>query len=73
LRLAGKIPAVLYGAGGEVVHLEISADQFGPVVRHQVKEITLEGDVAEEVVMREVQWDTYGAEVLHIDFLRVGN
>ena len=73
LRLAGKIPAVLYGAGKDVIHLEVSAEQFGSVVRHGVKDIVLEGDVSETVVMREVQWDTFGAEVLHIDFFRPGN
>lgn len=73
LRGAGKIPAVLYGAGGEVVHLEVSAEQFGALVRHGAKVAQLEGDVNETVVMREVQWDTFGTDVLHIDFFRQSN
>ena len=73
LRLSGKIPAVLYGEGKDVVHLELCADQFNTIVRHGVKNITLEGDVSESVVMREVQWDTFGTEVLHVDFFRAGN
>lgn len=73
LRREGKIPAVLYGAGQDVVHLELKADDFGAIVRHGVKEIKLEGDVNESVVMREVQWDTFGMDVLHVDFFRRGN
>lgn len=73
LRGAGKIPAVLYGAGGDVVHLEVSADQFAALIRHGEKVAQLEGDVNESVVMREVQWDTFGSEVLHIDFFRSAN
>lgn len=70
LRRDGKIPAVLYGEGKDVVHLELCAEQFDAIVRHGVKDITLEGDVSESVVMREVQWDTFGTEVLHVDFFR---
>ncbi len=73
LRLNGKIPAVLYGEGKDVVHLELNAEQFDVIVRHGVKDITLEGDVSESVVMREVQWDTFGTEVLHVDFFRTGS
>ncbi|MBA2114276.1 hypothetical protein [Bremerella alba] len=73
LRRDGKIPAVLYGNDKEVVHLELCADQFNVIVRHGIKDITLEGDVSESVVMREVQWDTFGNEVLHVDFFRPGN
>jgi len=73
LRRDGKIPAVLYGDGKDVVHLALSAEQFDVVVRHGEKDITLEGDVSEKVVMREVQWDTFGTEVLHVDFYRPGN
>jgi len=71
LRLAGKIPAVVYGQGKDTINLEISSDQFNLVVRHGTKQLKLEGDVSEDVVMREVQWDTYGSEVLHVDFFRV--
>ncbi|PQO39782.1 hypothetical protein DTL21_03300 [Bremerella cremea] len=73
LRLEGKIPAVLYGDGKDVINLALCAEQFSAVVRHGAKNITLEGDVSESVVMREVQWDTFGTEVLHVDFYRPGN
>ncbi|GAA4435143.1 hypothetical protein [Bremerella cremea] len=73
LRREGQIPAVLYGAGQDVIHLALCAEQFEAIVRHGVKNITLEGDVSESVVMREVQWDTFGVEVLHVDFFRPGN
>ena len=73
LRRDGKIPAVLYGAGKEVINLELCAEQFDVIVRHGAKDINLEGDVTESVVMREVQWDTFGTEVLHVDFFRAGS
>lgn len=73
LRREGKIPAVLYGAGQDVIHLALDADDFAAIVRHGAKNITLQGDVSEQVVMREVQWDTFGSEVLHVDFFRQGS
>mgnify|MGYP001615633790 CR=1 FL=1 len=71
LRLAGKIPAVLYGHGKETVALALSADAIDAAVRHGVRLISLTGAVTDQAFVRELQWDTWGKHVLHVDFTRV--
>jgi large subunit ribosomal protein L25 len=71
LRLAGKIPAVLYGHGKETVALSLSADAIDAAVRHGVRLISLTGAVTDQAFVRELQWDTWGKHVLHVDFTRV--
>lgn len=71
LRQGGKIPAILYGHGEANVNLIISADELSAVIKHGGKLLTLRGDVADSALLRSVQWDTFGKEVLHVDLLRV--
>lgn len=71
LRQAGAIPAVLYGHGQEAVSLQLSADDFAAAMRHGARVLNLRGAVNQQALIREVQWDTWGQEVLHIDFTRV--
>ncbi len=71
LRRAGSIPAVLYGHGGESVSLTVSTDEFETATRHGAKLVALKGGVDESALVRIVQWDTFGRDVVHIDFFRV--
>ena len=71
LRKAGKVPAVLYGHGGEAVSLAVPADQVASVIRHGSKLLELGGTVSEKAFLKEVQWDPLGASVLHLDLARV--
>jgi large subunit ribosomal protein L25 len=71
LRRAGYVPAVLYGHGQENVVLSLRSEQISPVIHHGTKLVDLQGDVRESALIREVQWDTFGNEVLHVDFTRV--
>jgi large subunit ribosomal protein L25 len=71
MRNAGNIPAVLYGHGGESVSLTVSTDEFDTAIRHGGKLVALKGAVDESALIREIQWDTFGRDVLHIDFFRV--
>ncbi len=71
LRQAGKVPAVLYGHGRENVCLSVLADQLDTAVRHGGRMIELTGAVSESAFIREVQWNTWGTAVLHVDFNRV--
>ena len=72
LRAAGSIPAILYGHGS-------GNDQFKPSMvrillrrfRHGTRLVELSGDVSENALIREIQWDTFGTEILHVDFTRV--
>ncbi len=71
LRKAGKTPAVLYGHGMETVWLAVPTDQLQAVLRHGSRVVQLKGAVQERAIIRELQWDTYGQEILHVDFIRV--
>ncbi|MEM7477570.1 MAG: 50S ribosomal protein L25 [Planctomycetota bacterium] len=71
LRRTGQIPAILYGHGEENVNLSVSGDAIQRVIEHGVKLLTLTGDVNETAFLRDVQWDAFGIDVLHIDLNRV--
>ena len=71
LRKTGRVPAVLYGHKETEQHLVLSSDQIMAVVRHGGRVVKLAGAVTNDALIREVQWDTFGKEVLHVDFIRV--
>ncbi len=71
MRKDGAIPAVLYGHGEKTVSLAVATDAFDAVLRHGARMVSLTGGVQESALIREVQWDTWGSEVLHVDFTRV--
>ncbi|MGI5832711.1 MAG: 50S ribosomal protein L25 [Thermoguttaceae bacterium] len=71
LRKAGKIPAVLYGHKKDVVSLSLSADEVTAVIRRGDRFVALTGAVNERVFIKECQWNTWGTEILHVDFARV--
>ena len=50
--------------------------EVGPVAAPVIeadggKLVELKGDVSDSVIIRELQWDAFGSEVLHVDFMRV--
>lgn len=71
MRRAGKIPAVLYGHGQEAVSLSVATDAMEAVLRHGGHVVELTGSVNESALIRELQWNTWGTEVVHVDFSRV--
>jgi large subunit ribosomal protein L25 len=71
LRATGKIPATLYGHGEKAVSVSVGADQFAAAVRHGSRVVTLKGAVSDSALIRELQWDTFGTSILHVDFTRV--
>ena len=71
LRKAGRIPVVLYGHGKENLSLSVAADELEAVVRRGSRLIDLRGAVSETAFLRELQWDTWGTHVLHVDFTRI--
>ncbi|MCE9555264.1 MAG: 50S ribosomal protein L25 [Planctomycetes bacterium] len=70
-RAEGRVPAVLYGHGQEVVGLSVEASALGAAIRHGARLVELSGALTESALVRAVQWDTFGTEVLHVDFTRV--
>ena len=72
LRRDGKIPGVVYGHKEGAKSIVLKADDVQRVVVHRIKMVTLTVDgAAEHVLVKDVQFDTFGENVLHVDFERV--
>jgi large subunit ribosomal protein L25 len=73
LRQQGLIPACLLSDGtAPSVEFSIDAHTFMTARRHHVHlfELEISGGV-ETALVRDLQWDTFGEAVLHVDFKRV--
>jgi large subunit ribosomal protein L25 len=70
MRKQGLVPAVLYGHGEECVNLVAKREAIEAVVRHGSVFVELHGAVTSGAVIRELQWDTFGTQPLHVDFVR---
>ncbi len=71
LRRTGMVPAILYGHGEACVGLAAKQDAVIAAIRHESRIVNLEGAVKTAALIRELQWDTYGKEPIHVDFIRV--
>ncbi|MDR2116307.1 MAG: 50S ribosomal protein L25 [Planctomycetaceae bacterium] len=71
LRNTGNVPAVLYGHKQAVQSLTLSAEELDTVVRHGNRFVELQGDIKEKAFIKDVQWNTWGNQILHVDFARV--
>jgi large subunit ribosomal protein L25 len=71
LRATGLIPVNLYGHGEANASLCVRVDQVKAVIKHGGKLVRLAGDLTETALLREVQWDTYSKDIIHIDLIRV--
>lgn len=71
LRQTGRVPAILYGHGEENVNLSVRADAIQRIIDHGTKLLSLSGELNDTALLREVQWDAFGVEILHVDFNRV--
>lgn len=70
LRDEGLVPGVIYGGGGENVMISLNAKALNKVVQNGLANISLQGDVTENVVLKDVQYDGLGSTVMHVDFIR---
>ena len=73
LRRDGLIPANLYGKKQDNLNLVVSREAFDAVIRQhgRLLDLKLPGGTTEKAMIKEVQWDTFGDMVLHIDLGRV--
>jgi large subunit ribosomal protein L25 len=71
LRGSGQVPAVLYGHKQEVKSLIVPAEEIDAAVRNGNRFVALSGGVSENAFIKDVQWNTWGTEILHVDFARV--
>jgi large subunit ribosomal protein L25 len=72
LRDTGKVPGVVYGHKEAVVPVSLPKKELVNHLNHgtHVFDLSLDGK-AEKVLVKEVQYDHLGIEVLHVDFARV--
>lgn len=72
LRKEGLAPGVIYGHGKETVSIAVSHHDIHVALLHgeRVLEIDLDG-TKENVMIKDVQWDTFGKRILHVDLTRV--
>jgi large subunit ribosomal protein L25 len=71
-RREGLIPAVLYGHKQETVSLAISHQEFDAIMRSGLRMIDLKVDgKPQKALIKDVQYDAMGDEILHVDFARV--
>ena len=72
LRKEGLLPAVLYGHGEGTVSLTLNAHELQFALRHGEKLIDVELDGKHQnVLIKAIQYDTWGKEILHVDLTRV--
>lgn len=70
LRDSGKTPAILYGRGDNI-SLSIMTKDISSAVRHGSRIVELKGECNESALIKEVQWDAFGIDVLHVDLTRI--
>ena len=72
LRAQGLTPAIVYGHGQDNVAVALSEHDLDLALHHgeRILEIDLDGAI-EHVLIKEVQLDTFGQHVLHVDLTRV--
>ncbi len=73
LRRASQIPAVVYGHKEANENIAISHDDFWTVIRYnqRIIDVEVKGGKPQKCLVRDVQWDVLGKEVVHVDFERV--
>lgn len=75
LRLAGKVPAVVYGGDLKPVSIELSHNDVWLASQHEwfyasILDLSLNGDV-QKVLLRDMQRHPFKQQILHLDFQRV--
>jgi large subunit ribosomal protein L25 len=72
LRRKGLVPAVVYGHKEETLCVALPVSDVEKAIRHGVRVVDLKANGKEEkALIRDVQWDHLGKELLHVDFTRV--
>jgi large subunit ribosomal protein L25 len=72
LRKKGLVPAVIYGHGEGTASLAVPGEILYKAIRQGVRifDVTV-GGAMQKALLRDVQWDPLGHDVLHADFYRV--
>ena len=72
LRARGRIPAIIYGHKQDPVPISLTREAVWEMIKKSthLAELSL-GETSETVLVRDVQWDHLGKEIIHLDFARV--
>ncbi len=72
LRKTGQVPCVIYGHGEGTVSASVSEHELELVLHQGERLLMLEIEGKEQsVILKDVQYDTFGRQILHADFIRV--
>ena len=73
LRRTGRVPGVVYGGGGEPVGFDADARELRAALASTgaVLDLSIDGEKATPVVLKEAQRDPVRGAMMHIDLLRV--
>jgi len=70
-RESDLIPAILYGHKQENMMFLLNEKEFSSVLNAEAKMVNLKWDGSEEIaIIKDVQFDTFGKKILHVDFVR---
>ncbi|MBI3410847.1 MAG: 50S ribosomal protein L25 [Planctomycetes bacterium] len=72
LRQQGLIPGVVYGHKEATVSVALPHDELFKAVKAGARVIDLkQGEKLQKALIRDLQWDYLGKDILHVDFARV--
>ena len=72
LRREGKVPAVLYGRKKDALPIQVDKGELVEALRKRSRmfELLVE-EQKDTVLLKEVQYDSFGDEIIHADFVRI--
>ncbi len=71
LRQAGRIPAVVYGQGKPNVLISLDSRDVDRIIGAGRHILELGGDIKEDALVKDVQWDALGSGAVHLDLARI--
>ena len=72
LRLAGKMPAIVYGHGQEPVAISLDLHNFAEMLHHGHRLFDVKmGKKSETLLVKALQYDHLGKDIIHADLVRV--
>jgi large subunit ribosomal protein L25 len=73
LRRRGIVPGVVYGHGEEGINISLGAREVVASLHSGVRvfDLTIEGRPDEKVLIKAVQYDSMGSEIMHVDLQRI--
>jgi len=72
LRKTGQVPGVVYGHKEATVSIAVAGAELATAIRKGARVIDLQqGEAVQRTLIKELQWDPLGHDILHVDFTRI--